>query len=179
MSSWQVPSHRNYNQVQVLCIHVQETKIKSLKATVEKGFRSTDGPFVKGLDNALKSFNVHREQYYGGIFVGNHIHRTLQVQNTFKYLFQYTNIRAIHHQCNCLHIYSQQTWKHFASVLFKLLHKAMSQLCPMRPKLCTISSSQSSPSLLNAISSTTKSLSLRKKQQNQVSYICTYTHVHS
>ena len=47
---------------------------------MEKGFRLTDGPFVKGLDNALKSFGVHREQYYGGIFVGNHIHRTLQVQ---------------------------------------------------------------------------------------------------
>ena len=44
-----------------------------------KGFSLSDGPFIKGLDNALKTFNVHREQYYGGIFVGNHIHKTLQV----------------------------------------------------------------------------------------------------
>ena len=53
--------------------------MKSLEAKVKKGFSLTDGPFVKGLDNSLKTFNVHRQQYYGGIFVGNHIHKTLQV----------------------------------------------------------------------------------------------------
>ena len=35
---------------------------------------------MKGLDNALRYFHVHREVYYGGIFVGNHVHKTLQVQ---------------------------------------------------------------------------------------------------
>ena len=39
-----------------------------------------DGPFVKGLDEALQSFKVQRQQYFGGVFVGNHIHKTLQVR---------------------------------------------------------------------------------------------------
>ena len=37
------------------------------------------GPFVKQLDEALQSFNIHRQQYLGGVLVGNHIHKTLQV----------------------------------------------------------------------------------------------------
>ena len=36
-------------------------------------------PFVKQLDEALQSFNIHRQQYLGGVLVGNHIHKTLQV----------------------------------------------------------------------------------------------------
>ena len=32
------------------------------------------GPFVKGLDKALDSFNVHWHAYYSGTYVGNHIH---------------------------------------------------------------------------------------------------------
>ena len=39
--------------------------------------KKENGPFVKGLDTALVSFNVHRQAYYSGTFVGNHVHRTL------------------------------------------------------------------------------------------------------
>ncbi len=35
--------------------------------------------FVKALDRALASFNVQRQAYYGGTFVGNHVHRCLKV----------------------------------------------------------------------------------------------------
>ena len=59
-------------------MYVQEAKKASLEAKVKKGFSLTDGPFVKDLENA---FNVHRQQYYGGIFVGNHIHKTLKVMS--------------------------------------------------------------------------------------------------
>lgn len=38
-----------------------------------------EGPFVKALDKALGSFNVHRQAYYSGSFVGNHVHRALKV----------------------------------------------------------------------------------------------------
>eukprot|EP00731_Ephydatia_muelleri_P031478 Em0022g992a len=48
---------------------------KTTKVT-SKEFALHDGPFVKGLDEALQSFKV---QYFGGVFVGNHIHKTLQV----------------------------------------------------------------------------------------------------
>ena len=46
---------------------------------VEKGFPMSDGPFVKGLDLALQSFHVYRQQYHSGTFVGNHVHKSLQV----------------------------------------------------------------------------------------------------
>ena len=40
-------------------------------------------------DNA---FGVHRQQYFGGTFVGNHIHKALQVRIVIKYtVFFFTN----------------------------------------------------------------------------------------
>ena len=39
---------------------------------------------MKSLDTALQSFNVHRQAYYGGTFVGNHVHRALKVKQ-FRY----------------------------------------------------------------------------------------------
>ena len=44
-----------------------------------EGFPLEEGPFVKAFDSALKSFNVHREAYFGGTFVGNQVHRTPKV----------------------------------------------------------------------------------------------------
>ena len=35
------------------------------------------GLFVKRFDEALQSFNIHRQQYLGSVLVGNHIHKTL------------------------------------------------------------------------------------------------------
>ena len=48
-------------------------------ATVKKGFHRNYGIFVKSLDKALASFNVERQAYHGGSFIGNHIHRALKV----------------------------------------------------------------------------------------------------
>ena len=53
---------------------------KTTKVT-SKEFALHDGPFVKGLDEALQSFKVQLQQYFGGVFVGNHIHKTLQVSS--------------------------------------------------------------------------------------------------
>ncbi len=52
-------------------------EINRLEISVAGGFKTQDGPFVKTLDTALASFNVHRQAYYSGTFVGNHVHRTL------------------------------------------------------------------------------------------------------
>ncbi|XP_064402593.1 uncharacterized protein LOC135348339 isoform X1 [Halichondria panicea] len=57
------------------------TKINEKTA---KGYKKEDGPFVKALDAALEDFNVRRQTYYGGTFVGNHVNRTLQVRNIEK-----------------------------------------------------------------------------------------------
>ena len=48
------------------------------------GFKRSDGPFVKALDTALSSFNVERQAYYSGTFVGNHVHRCLKVHNYYE-----------------------------------------------------------------------------------------------
>jgi hypothetical protein len=50
---------------------------------MRKGFNKEEGPFVRALDRALSSFNVERQAYYSGTFVGNHVHRTLKVQYTY------------------------------------------------------------------------------------------------
>ncbi len=55
-----------------------------LKQVVEHSFQKHDGPFVQALDVALASFNVHRQAYYSGTFIGNHVHRTLKVKNMSK-----------------------------------------------------------------------------------------------
>lgn len=47
----------------------------------QEEFDIEDGPFCRALDNALASFKVCREAYYGGTFTGNHAHKCLKVGN--------------------------------------------------------------------------------------------------
>ena len=51
----------------------------------QEGFKIHDGPFVKSLDVALQNIGVERQQYFGGTFVGNHIHKTLKVRQLYIY----------------------------------------------------------------------------------------------
>ena len=53
--------------------------VNKKEAIINKGFDKEDGVFVRALDAALASFNVERQAYHGGSFIGNHIHRTLKV----------------------------------------------------------------------------------------------------
>ncbi|KAL5506070.1 hypothetical protein EMCRGX_G007641 [Ephydatia muelleri] len=55
-----------------------ETKIAASTAVVTREFPLNEGPFVKELDMALHSIGVYRQQYFGGTFVGNHVHKTLK-----------------------------------------------------------------------------------------------------
>ena len=41
----------------------------------------SEGPFVRSLDKALGTMNVHRQAYYGGTFIGNHVHKCLKLSN--------------------------------------------------------------------------------------------------
>ena len=34
---------------------------------------------MKGVEAALQSFNVKRQQYHGGALIGSHVHKVLQV----------------------------------------------------------------------------------------------------
>jgi len=56
----------------------QESQIRVLG---KEDFSVGSGPFVQALDKALKTFNVERQAYYSGTFIGNHVHRTLKVMN--------------------------------------------------------------------------------------------------
>ena len=49
---------------------------------MKKGYPQEEGPFIRRLDETLKEFDVARQAYYGGTFVGNHLHRSLQVTHT-------------------------------------------------------------------------------------------------
>ena len=51
--------------------------MKELDKVVNKKFNRSDGPFVKNLDSVLSSFHVERQAYYGGTFVGTHVHSCL------------------------------------------------------------------------------------------------------
>eukprot|EP00731_Ephydatia_muelleri_P025722 Em0017g805a len=59
-------------------VEKMEMEIAKTTKVTSKEFALHDDPFVKGLDEALQSFKVQRQQYFGGVFVGNHIHKTLQ-----------------------------------------------------------------------------------------------------
>ena len=60
----------------------------SLATKYKTGLSRKEGPFVRNLDAALASFNVHREAYYSGTFVGNHVHRALKVTAQYLLLTQ-------------------------------------------------------------------------------------------
>ncbi len=58
----------------------RSSELRRQRERIAKGFKLYDGPFVKELATALASFNVRRQAYYSGTFVGNHVHRTLKVK---------------------------------------------------------------------------------------------------
>ena len=55
----------------------QKTEGRKLQLEVEKKARKNEG--LKELDKALQDLHTSRQQYHGGSFVGNHIHKMLQV----------------------------------------------------------------------------------------------------
>ena len=62
----------------ILLKNTQEAELK-YQVVLEKRFDKDDGVFVRSLDEAIASFNVERQAYHGGSFIGNHIHRALKV----------------------------------------------------------------------------------------------------
>ncbi|KAL5482018.1 hypothetical protein EMCRGX_G022297 [Ephydatia muelleri] len=51
------------------------------RVQVQMGFNLEEGPCIKGIESCLTSFGVCRQRYYGGIFVGNHVHKILKPAN--------------------------------------------------------------------------------------------------
>ena len=65
-------------------------QLSAKKPILNKEFAKAEGPFVRGLDEALVSFNVQWQSYYGGTFVGNHVHTALKVMHIIHYLNMFT-----------------------------------------------------------------------------------------
>ena len=57
---------------------LQAQQLAHLVKQMHQGFTAEDGVFVKSLDSTLKSFSVDRQAYYGGAFIGNHVHKCLK-----------------------------------------------------------------------------------------------------
>ena len=58
---------------------IKEEKVKTLRETIQMDFNLEEGPYIKGIESCLTSLGVCRQWYYGGIFVGNHVHKILKV----------------------------------------------------------------------------------------------------
>ena len=67
------------NHIYILSL-LQEVSLQEMKDknTLKKGI----GPCVQRLDEILNSLNVQRQAYHGKSFVGNHVHKMLQVHFT-------------------------------------------------------------------------------------------------
>ena len=48
-----------------------------------------DGACIQALKETLKSLNVERQAYHSLSFVGNHCHKLLQVEITFRQIVHY------------------------------------------------------------------------------------------
>ena len=85
-----------------ICCLLQRQESQQLTSSK---FNADDGPCAQALHQALEDIGVQRQAYYSGTFVGNHVHKCLQVQcsknilknNTIRNhaLFQDDNIPKI------------------------------------------------------------------------------------
>ena len=60
-----------------------------LEQLLAQMFNRKDGPFFKSLEASLQQLHVQRQAYHGNTFVGNHVHKLLQV-NYKRTLHQFT-----------------------------------------------------------------------------------------
>lgn len=57
----------------------QIREIGTVEAFLAKKFKPRDGPHFQSLSRSLDRLHVQRQAYHGGSFVGNHVHKLLQV----------------------------------------------------------------------------------------------------
>ena len=59
---------------------------------------------MKGVEAVLQSLNVKRQQYRGGAFIGNHVHKVLQVSKKKSSTFGLIQLHIFSHRLNT-HMY--------------------------------------------------------------------------
>ena len=65
----------------------QNTEIAEVERVLGEKFKKTDGPFFRTLECTLASLHVERHAYHGGTFVGNHVHKLVQVKCCILYMY--------------------------------------------------------------------------------------------
>ena len=63
--------------ISTICCLLQREESQQLTSSE---FNAEDGPCAQALHQALEDIGVQRQPYYSGTFVGNHVHKCLQVQ---------------------------------------------------------------------------------------------------
>ena len=66
---------------------IQDSRTIQLRDLCNKGFEKSEGPFVRSLDKALGAMNVHRQAYYGGTFIGNHVHKCMALSSDYHQMY--------------------------------------------------------------------------------------------
>ena len=59
---------------------------------------------MKGVEAVLQSLNVKRQQYHGGAYIGNHVHKVLQVSKKESSTFGLIQLHIFSHRLNT-HMY--------------------------------------------------------------------------
>ena len=59
---------------------IQTTEITELERTLKGDFDFSKGVLYSTLDKSLQMLRIKRQAYQGGTFVGNHVHKLLQVR---------------------------------------------------------------------------------------------------
>ena len=78
------------------------------------------------LDEALASFNVERQAYYSGTFVGNHVHRALKIslkQNQTHCFFVVTEDENVHILCSAIESLASRVCLNLLPDATKVLNK--------------------------------------------------------
>ena len=52
-----------------------------MEQVLAEKFKKKDGPFFRTLEASMQSLHVQRQAYHGATFVGNHVHKLLQVRS--------------------------------------------------------------------------------------------------
>ena len=75
----------------------------SNRPIIKKGFEKQDGVFVKSIDNALGTFNVEKQAYRGGSFIGSHSTRRSLVPAAQSISVKFERALSLFAKCHILY----------------------------------------------------------------------------
>ena len=74
----------------IISCYKQNLEVSAAEEVLQKA-TPKDGPFLASVNTSLGALHVERQAYHGATFVGNHVHKLLQVHVT-KDIIHYRNL---------------------------------------------------------------------------------------